>query len=525
MMAAPPAEVLIRLRAPDDLPEVLEHIRRHREPLVVVDCADHTLLRTDRQLRRLVQAAAADFGKEVVFHTHEEEGDAWRSTRRAAQDARPSDLRGSHRRTLGAPVSSPRTGIPRRLWRSRGVPRRSAWSPPRYLPFFVLLSGALLTIVVLFVLPRARITLRAAEEPLVTDLTVHLVAAGSKRSLEGRELEARSVIVEETAEGEFPVETIVEKGNRAEGTIELVNRTAEAQPIRASTRLESASGIVVRTERGVMLPPLGRVPVPVRAAFGGSAGNLEPQRLQMPGLDPASRHLIFGEIVRPLSGGTDRRVRELAQADVDRAAEMLRARAEETLQRRLHEEIGATSGRRDVRSEGQPASLREALLAGQPRRIERPELSRIRVDVRGTSSPIGTEAERFTLQSRIHAEALTVEEEALQEFFMELLGREAGEGKVVALEAINLAELRVLDVRWEDKRAELSLHVETVVREAIDLEGLKVRLAGRTAEDAEVFLRNIPGIRAADVGLSPVWVRHVPSNPQNVRITITSASP
>lgn len=480
-----PVPRALTLRGDEDLAEILEQIRAYGYPAVLVDCTPHRLLAERPQVRRLLAAAASDFGKTVAFHLPETRGRA------------------------PAPGHEPRSpAVVRRRTRSGdSLPRSPTVDPDsrgmKYPFVLAVLAGALLTSVVLFVLPRARVTITATAEPLVADLRIILDTSATEPRVGDGVHPARHLLVEDTVEGEFPVETIVEKGERATGMVELINQTRSPQGIKGGSRLVSASGVVVRTERGVIIPGSGRAPVTVRADAGGTNGNLEPQRLTFPALTEQAQRLLSAEAVTALRGGTDRPVRALAQADVDRAAAALRARAETALGEQL-------------RAEHAPSP------AGGPPRppLERPELSRVTVADTESSVPIGTEGTSFRLRARVRAEALAAERDALSGFVRDLLRARAGEGKEVE-SAGNLDDLRVLTVQWGERRAELSLRVETTVGPALPDPDLKVRLAGRTAENAEAFLRTLPGIRKASVALSPVWIRRVPSNPRNIHLERT----
>ncbi|MDP3685584.1 MAG: baseplate J/gp47 family protein, partial [bacterium] len=364
------ATPVLTIPASDDLPDILEKIRRAATSRVVLDCRQHQVLKADPFVRRLLQTTAADFGKDVTFQLV---GRAGRDTAAPAarRESRSQTVSGPRRKRL---LPQMIREFPRSPW------RRWTTAAPRgrlTLATFAVVTGMLLTGVVMFVVPRARVRLVLATEPFAADLTLWLDTSAREPQLATGTHSVRLLRVEETFEGDFPVETTVEKGARAEGSADIVNETAVPQGIKARTRLQSTSGVVVRTQRDVIVPAQGRASVAVQAEEGGSTGNLEPQRLVMPALSSASQRVLYGEAVRPLRGGTDQSVHQLAAADVERGTTILRENAE----RKLLEVI---------QSEARTASA-----SGSQKQISfsRPELSRIAVGDAETVPSVGTEAE------------------------------------------------------------------------------------------------------------------------------------
>ena len=257
-----PAVPVLHIPASDDLPDVLEKIRRAGSSRVLLDCRQHPVLGADPFVRRLLRTSAADLGKDVSF--------------RFADPVVGRPAAAPRRESRGQPVVAPPRRkrllplelreFPRPSW------RRFAYATPRgriALVAFAVVAGMLLTGVVLFVVPRGRVRLVLASEPFSADFTLWLDASVREPQPAASTHPARLLRVEESFEGEFPVETVVEHGARAEGTVDIVNDTTAPQGIKGRTRLEGASGVVVRTQRDVIVPAQGRASVTVQAEEGG----------------------------------------------------------------------------------------------------------------------------------------------------------------------------------------------------------------------------------------------------------------
>lgn len=458
------------VRGDESLAEMLEKVRRSSSLAVRIDLSKHPVLREQPHIRKIFQSAAVEVGKSVTFHT-------------------------SHKRPLSAQGyarSTPRVAAVRHLIsaRDQSLPV-SAPSAQRHLTPFVLAvcASGLLTSVVLFILPRAWVNVRVTAEPLVTDVTINLdTSATTPRRADGV-LPARHVSIQDDIAREFPIETIQERGNRARGLVDLVNTTDQPQGVRAGTRLTNGADVVLRIQRGVIVPPHGRAAVSVIAEQGGVAGNLSPQRLTLPGLPPAAQRVLYAESVTSLSGGTERLVRVLTNADLVRAMNILRADAEAQLHTKLQGD----------------------------RLLERHELYRLNVELKETSRALGAESETVRIRAHVSAEALTTNTDGLQQFLTDILRTRSGPNKDIA-HVVDLQDFRVIAADWNARRAEMSVHVETTVLPDLFDTKLRARLAGQTVGEAQAIMNELPGVRETTVVLSPWWVRRVPSNPRNIHL-------
>ncbi len=107
----------------------------------------------------------------------------------------------------------------------------------------------------------------------------------------------------------------------AHGSIVIHNESGGNQTLSATTRLQSASGVIVRTANRVDVPAGGTVTVNVTADPTGETGNLEAGRLTIVALRPANQALIYGMVVTPLTGGTVDQSGTLALDDLTKASD------------------------------------------------------------------------------------------------------------------------------------------------------------------------------------------------------------
>ncbi len=91
---------------------------------------------------------------------------------------------------------------------------------------------------------------------------------------------------------------------KATGKVTIYNKYSSTQPLIASTRLLSSSGILFRTNDRVDVPPGGQVEVAVTADEPGKQGEIAPTRFTIPGLWPGLQDKIYAESHEQMTGGT-----------------------------------------------------------------------------------------------------------------------------------------------------------------------------------------------------------------------------
>ena len=512
-----------RVSAGETMSALVQRIRGVPGEELFLDITDHERLRTDGALRRTLAAAAVEAGKRVTFSVLGSQVGGLKPRDGERSQQSPTEVPGlstASRRSSPAATSSATTpkqsvrrgsvpvtvtkrargdvGIPRHgpsEWVGIGLsfPRLSA-TGRRVALTFTFLAGLLATAAVIFLVPRAEVAITPSIEPINAELTVRASTKAPRADPTSGVLPVRVVSFEQTAEGAFPVEHRVEHGERARGTIELVNRTGSRQRILSGSRLEASNGLIVRTEASAVVPPRGTVAVAVSAQEGGTKGNLRDGTLTFVALPRDARAVLFGRVTQPLHGGTDRPVLTLAEEDIRRAAEKLAAASQDTARASLQREL-------------------------PPGTLTNNELIRIHITDAVAREPLGSEVRELHLTGKLRGEVFAVSVSDLLNL-LETMALSRTEGTKTLGKPLTEDAVRVADVRWEDGTADLAVRIENVAHEAFDFPRIRERLAGRTRDGAMEYLRALPGVRDARVTLSPFWIRRVPSIPRNVQIEL-----
>lgn len=115
---------------------------------------------------------------------------------------------------------------------------------------------------------------------------------------------------------------------KAGGTVVVRNVSTRVQPLVATTRFLSVSGILFRLDEGVTVPANGSVEATIHADVAGATGNVGPTTFSIPGLSESLQKSITAENAAAFEGGV-RKVSIVTQEDLDRAALELRGTLEE----------------------------------------------------------------------------------------------------------------------------------------------------------------------------------------------------
>lgn len=129
----------------------------------------------------------------------------------------------------------------------------------------------------------------------------------------------------------------ISRGQRARGTLTVINESNQPWELAATTRFQTDDGLIFRTPRAVRVPPakptgFGRLDVEViadeidvRNQVIGTRGNIGPTQFFLPGLQhSANRKKLYAQSSAPFAGGTTEVVNFVTNADVEAAQKNLK---------------------------------------------------------------------------------------------------------------------------------------------------------------------------------------------------------
>ncbi len=113
---------------------------------------------------------------------------------------------------------------------------------------------------------------------------------------------------------------------QAAGTVTLYNETAQSQTLVASTRLQTADGILYRLRNLTVVPAQGNVDAEMYADKPGEEYEVAASDFTIPGLPESTQKVIYGKSTAPTTGGL-KEVHVVTQSDVEEALDALKIKA------------------------------------------------------------------------------------------------------------------------------------------------------------------------------------------------------
>ena len=299
-----------------------------------------------------------------------------------------------------------------------------------------------------------------------------------------------------TAEGTFSASGQESQSQRTEGTITLINTGPTAQPLRATTRLQNADGILFHVKDYVNVPPKGQIDAAVYADAEGDIGEIKSTKFILPGLNPASQDRIYGQGFTPSTGGNkDSKI--VTKKDIEDAESKL----VETLK---------------AKAQGEAANDSFAISAKKA--VTLVKASNI---TSHSSVSAGKTADQFTLSVSAKIGTVTFDEsdvgDQANKKFKERL---APTQELVAPNPADLSlSIEKLDATAKVATLKAGGEARKVVARDADIFDKK-RLMGKNRAQILEYFKAYEDIESVDVRLYPFWVINAPFLSDHVNILI-----
>ncbi|HJN85090.1 MAG TPA: hypothetical protein QF873_02080, partial [Patescibacteria group bacterium] len=280
---------------------------------------------------------------------------------------------------------------------------------------------------------------------------------------------------------------------KARGTVTVTNESNVSQPLIATTRFLSESGVLFRLVDGVTVPANGDVQVVVAADEEGEQGEVEPTTFTIPGLNETKQKVIYGMSPETMVGGSITK-KSLTVEDLDVAQDELLIEIEAEMDELWRSEIS-----------GQ--------LAGAT-------ILKETVEKRSDTEP-GTETGTFEITTIARITGIYYDDARMRQIAELKLREHVPSGQV--LNSVSFDEMIVAYNRHDMENAVAHFDVTVggiamlkTTSEVLD----KSNLVGLTAPEAEEFLEANDTIKNVDIWLKPFWVKRVPKLLDHITINI-----
>lgn len=416
------------------------------------------------------------------------------------------------------------------LWRQQLVSQLQSMgllSLPRLRTYsLVTLSLGLFLFIVLRLLPSATVHVRPHQDAVSHTTNLFLTTSGAvlpedasaipRLPLIPITVRVQRTVTHDQISREF-------RGTPARLQMRIVNTSTQNLTLVSGTRFLNQAGMIFRLDQRVSVPAKSQKTTAATAGdtdtYGeiiGERGNV-PADLEwtLPGLSPELQPLVKGINTTAGTGGTTAFAHVVSEQDLTLA----RARLEQEL---LTAAEQLREGERTVRNANEPnASLR--LLT--PTRLVRNAFQ----DVSIPFDQIGTEADSIDVTGSLEQRVLAYDAQTIFQLLRERLSTHVREGKLLRTDLLDLSHLDVRVIYYDDNLAWAKITVELTGTEEYNLNPLtpdgalfakRVRegVVGRTLEEAERVVQNMPEVASASVSLWPPWQGSLPSIPAHISL-------
>lgn len=362
---------------------------------------------------------------------------------------------------------------------------------------FAAAVGLFALVVAYFAFSKTTIGVTVAPEDITVTFPVHLT--GEEPDPEQRGILTVSGIVRSssaTVEKHITTfQTTTAKSARASGTVTIRNTWSRPQPLAATTRLLSESGVLFRTAERVDVPAGGTVTATVTADAAGSVGNVAPGRFTIPGLSRDLQERIYATSEEAMTGGLQT-VSILTEADLATAS----AAAEEEARAKLA----------DLLTEPDPGSL----FAVSPETVTVTETSRT------ASANPGDAVSEVTVTVIVKGVGVGFADEEVKTYAVERLRGKTEDGEQL-LEGTPTMSYEVRDPNESDQTATIDVsatHDKTVTAEHPSFR--PEQFTGKTREELQTALEQLPNIQKVNILLSPPWSRKTPRLADRITVSV-----
>ena len=406
--------------------------------------------------------------------------------------------------------------------RLENQPIRLSPGKRKWLFSFLLASALVLGVVVYVAFPGATIVIEPTADVVSKGLNITLEPTPD--SDDEKSLKSYSVETELETTISHPATGIENQGSNASGTITVYNVSGGERVLIKETRFQTEEGLVFRLQNEVTVPAgttgnPGVLDVTVVAdavdANGGAVGdrgNIGPSRFFLPGLREDSRDELYGESTAAMTGGTSQIIARVTEEDLQAAQTKLESELKEIVLADL---------RKEVLSLGNTNGLNLKLVE------DTATLQFGTVDVDLPYELVGQEMENFEVTGSITLSGVAYDSDALYELLKAQIVAVETPGKQLISVDKDSISMSVLESNPSSGTYKITAQIQGVEEYEIDtdLEGgaelskrIKEHIAGKTVEEAEAYIQNLPEVTKVEIKVWPVWSPTIPSLPDNIKI-------
>ncbi|TES97480.1 hypothetical protein E3J85_00405 [Patescibacteria group bacterium] len=368
---------------------------------------------------------------------------------------------------------------------------------------FVALSLIILAFVAFLILPSANVEASLNTEEIDYKLGITISAQAAEVNFEKSIVPGKLFESTQEIEENFEASGKRDIGNKATGTMTIINNSGDEQPLLVNTQFkDNKTGKVFLTNSGVVVPGAtvdskgkkvaGQTTVGVTAKDPGKDYNVKEGQFTIIKLSPSNQKLVYGVTEEAISGGSTNIVSVVSEDDLKKAkSETLKkilALAKEEFSNQLEEGYEINDGL----IEKQTLSARPSVARDQ-------------------------QASKFSYFLKVKFITIAYKQEQVKQLAKEKVENLTSKNKKILEDTLQITYHKSkLDTKKEQIKS--TAKIKGKATEKINEANLKLELKGRNKEEAESYLKSLAEINDAEVSFWPFWVKSVPSNIGRIKL-------
>lgn len=368
-------------------------------------------------------------------------------------------------------------------------------------------SAAIVAVIILlffFVPGNVRVIIRPASSPLSAQFKASISSEFTSVDSTFNKLPGQLFELQETVSKEFPATGEKQVAQKAKGTIVVSNTYGSVpQTLIATTRFESAAGMVFRTLRTVTVPGTtvkngeiiaGTVSVEVIADKAGAEYNIDPTTFKIPAFKERGDMERYGKFTASSSAAMTGGAVGLAKVVTDTDFAQAKREATNELDKKLRDILTKeSSGLRTVSS------------------------ASFSIDSLESSAQPDQAADRFTVTAKGSLKTM-----GFRDSDLEALVTQYAQKNYDVVVVPSQIKVDLNNPKFNDSRGTLEVTVSIVGPGymAVDSKEIAKNLGGKPEPEIRAYLQKVSGVDSAKVILSPFWIRKVPTDPTRIRVEL-----
>ncbi|MFH0833953.1 MAG: hypothetical protein V2A63_01010 [Patescibacteria group bacterium] len=413
-------------------------------------------------------------------------------------------------------------------------------APSRRILFGLLTGGvALLFFIVYIAVPTATIYVTPRADPLSKVVNVSF----TNRASSGSQVSGTHTVASEFLNLDFKQDIRIGAtgqifdGQSSRGEVTLFNRSNKDKFL-VPSRLRSPEGLIFKTKKAVTIPAAvggeyGSTVVEVEACetddqkcdcinepercegnFIGDRGNLVPTFFVFPAIPSLSPSLFWGESEKTFTGGVTKITKFIAKDDL------------ENVQATVASEVVklAKSELQNLIDQKNQLENRTLTLLDDPRAITVEVLA---INVPANLENVQQDDFAVGVTARVHA--IAYEADDLRALLFEQLETKVHPQKSLVKINFDNAAIDLEDTDFKNGRIKAAVTIDGVEEYDISdqtdagvqlISKIRARILGRTVDEAEAYIRNLPEVSNAIISSWPFWARTIPELAENVKFRV-----